>query len=224
MIVCVWLNQSADPHYGGHRPADVAELSVLPTVTARGLPATVLTDCLPAGHRDGVEFVHVDPLGGNPYFDRWRHLNGWLHDAGSHHGFVWATDANDVLLLNDPYPDWLDDSTLYVGSEPVDGPDARSVGFWWMRQLHPDHADWIDAHADLPLLNAGLIGASGDVLREFTDDLLDVFDGCGDVTEMAAVNRVLYERWTDRFVTGDRVHTPMWSFETEHPHSIFAHK
>lgn len=220
MIVCAWLNQSPDPHYGGHRAANRSELVVLDTID--GQPATVLTDCLPAGVEGSIEFVRVAPLGGNPYFDRWHHLHGWLKDQT---GFVWAVDANDVRLLNDPYPDWLREDVLYVGSEPTTGIDARSVGFWWVRQLHGDHADWIDANADLPLLNAGLVGANTSVLAEFVADLLEAFNGCPtDITEMAVINKVLYERWSGRFVTGSPVHTPMWSHLTADPEAVWAHK
>lgn len=219
MIVCAWLNGSPDPHYGGHRVADRSELHLLESTSDHRV--TVLTDCLPAGVDGPVEFVTVEPLGGNPYFDRWRHLHAWLEGRDD---FVWATDANDVRLLNDPYPDWLRvRHLLYVGSEPTDGPNARSVGFWWMRGLHPDHAEWIDANADLPLLNAGIVGAHAPVLREFVGSLLEAFEGVTDVTEMAAINKVLYERW-DLRVTGYPVHTPMWSFTTADPRAIWAHK
>lgn len=219
MIVCVWLNQSPDPHYGGHRTADRSALTVLDTLDNRD--ATVLTDCLTAGSEDHVEIVEVAPLGGNPYHDRWRHLHTWLTGRDD---FIWSVDANDVRLLNDPYPDWLDPDVVYVGSEPATGRDARSVGFWWMRQLHPDHADWIDTNADRPLMNAGILGGSAPVLTEFTGALVEALDGCSDVTDMAAVNWLLYEHWHDRIVTGPSVHTPMWSFIEHHESAIFAHK
>lgn len=219
MITCVWLNQSVDPHYGGHRDADRSALAVLDTLA--GHQATVLTDCLPDLYETGIEIVPVESLGGNPYCDRWRHLDAWLQGRTD---FVWSVDANDVRLLNDPYPDWLRDDVLYVGSEPADGPDARSVGFWWMRGLHPAHGEWIDAHADLPLLNAGLLGGSAAVLAEFTGELLPGLADADDVTDMAAINQLLYERWADRIVTGPTVHSPMWSYCTDHPTAIWAHK
>jgi len=220
VIVSSWLNQSPDPHYGGHRVADRSELRVLDTIDDHH--ATVLTDCLPAGIDGAVEFVRVEPLGGNPYFDRWRHLHAWLQGRND---FVWAVDANDVRLLNDPAPDWLRSDVLYVGSEPADGPDARSVGFWWMRQLHGDHADWIDANADLQLLNAGIVGAHAPLLAEFVGDLLVAFERCPtDITEMAVINMVLYERWRDRMMAGHPVHTPMWSYVTADSDAIWAHK
>lgn len=221
MIVTVWINQVQDPHYGGHRAAERSELSVLDTL--EGHQATVLTDCLADTGEPNVNIVRVESLGGNPYFDRWRHLQAWLEDCDDE--WVWSVDANDVCLLNDPYPDWLDPDVLYVGSEPVDGPNARSCGFWWMTGLHPDHADWLNAHASLRLLNAGLIGGTPQVLREFVSDLTATFKNCpNDVTEMAAVNRVLYDQWTGRYVTGHPVHTPMWSFAASDPVALFAHK
>src|SRR5690606_24647542 len=109
--------------------------------------------------------------------------------------------------------------------EPTSGPDARSLGFWWMAQLHPDHADWLNANADLPLLNAGLVGGSAAVLREFTSAIIAQLDGCTDVTDMAAVNYVLYGmRHRRTIVTGSAVHTPMWSYIESDPQAIWAHK
>lgn len=225
MIVASWLNASPDPHYGhnyagGRRAADWSQLSVLDTIGDHR--ATVLTDCLDEHPSPNVTTVRVASLGGNPYHDRWRHLRAWLDECDE--PFVWAVDANDVRLLNDPYPDWLDPDMLYVGSEPTGGANKRSVGFWWMRQLHPDHADWIDRHAHLPLLNAGLIGGTPVLLREFCRDLIEQLAGCSDVTEMAAEQVVLYERWAGRYVTGHPMHTPMWSFAAADPTAIWAHK
>lgn len=228
MIVTLWLNGTPDPHYGhnyegGRRVADWSEIKVAESVEAAGCEITVITDCL-ADHPD-VEHVHthrVASMGGNPYFDRWRQLRAWLTDRDD--AWIWSTDANDVTLLNDPYPGSLDPEMLYVGSEPADGPNARSVGFWWMRNLHLDHTDWIASHAPLPLLNAGLLGGTPATLREFIRDLTAALEDCpNDVTDMAAVNRVIYDRWADRYVTGGW-HTPMWSFETSHPTAIWAHK
>lgn len=220
MIVTTWLNNVADPHYGGNRPADWAQLSVLATTGDN--PVTVITDCFDEHPSNAVAVYRVESMGGNPYFDRWRQFRRWL--IGCDDYWVWSTDANDVAMLNDPYPDWLEPDMLYVGSEPVDGPNARSVGFWWMRAVHPDHVGWIATHAHLPLLNAGLLGGTPTVLREFVRDLVEALDFCpNDVTEMAAVNRVLYEQWEGRYVTGDW-HTPMWSFMTAHPTAIWAHK
>ncbi len=222
MIFCIWINGSPDPHYGGkRRPADWAELKVLDTTGSHEV--TVATDCLPDHPSQNVHVCRVPPLGGNPYHDRWRHFAAWLTDRDDE--WIWATDANDVALLNDPYPDWLDGDMLYVGSEPVGGENARSVGFWWMRALHTDHADWIATHADLPLLNAGLLGGTPATLREFTRDLVGALEDCpNDVTDMAAVNRVLHDDWSARYVTGHPIHTPMWSFLAADDSSIWAHK
>lgn len=222
MIVTVWLTAVPDPHYvNTTRKPDLAELTVLNTIGDH--EAVVLADGLGAGRLGNVEVVEVESFGGNPYHDRWRQVDAWLRGRPDDE-FVWSTDANDVTLLNDPYPDWLRNDTLYVGSEPVDGPNARNLGFWWMTGLHPDHTDWLAANAHLPLLNAGLLGGTVAVLREFLAELVDHLDGCNDVTDMAAVNWLLYERWTDRYFTGPPVHTPMWSFVTEHPEAIWAHK
>lgn len=221
MIITCWLNASPDPHYNRTLEPDVSQLTVLDSIGDHR--AVVLTDCLPAGIHGNVEFVQVEPLPDrNPYFARWVHIANYLEHFDE---FVWCVDAGDVLLLNDPYPAWLHATTplVYVGSEPDHGEHARSVGFWWVKEVHPAHADWIDANADRPLLNPGILGGGGPWVRSVA---LQIAAGelDGDKTDVAAALRVLYGRWCGSFITGDRVHTPYWSYQTSHPWSIWAHK
>ncbi len=217
MIITCWLNSVEDPHYKRRVDADPSQLTMLDTLD--GHDAVVLTDCLDAGHDGRAQFVRVWPSNLNPYFARWWHIALWCE---SHDGFVWCVDAGDVRLLNDPYPSWLDDETLYIGSEPVDGDNARSVGFWWVEAVHPAHSRWIADNADRALLNPGILGGGTRVVAAFARRVLDLHRD-GDATDMVAANRVAAS-WRGPVASGHPLHTPMWSFRTDDPEALWAHK
>jgi hypothetical protein len=222
VVVTCLFNAQPDPQSGQTWPASLASLSVLDSVTAAGHQTIVLHDCLDEPDTDLVEFVRDDTDIPNAYWRRWAAIARLLEQRPDIER-AWCVDGGDVRLLNYPWPNVLDvdSDVLWVGSEPTTGPDARSVGFWWMRQLHPAHADWIEAHADWRLLNVGLLGGHRDIVRRFACELAACWP-TEDRTDMAAANRILYEG--HRFVTGERVHTPMWSWRTSDPVAIWAHK
>lgn len=222
VITCL-LNAFPDPQYGGFWPADLERLSVIPTVHAHGGHVVVLHDCLELDSTDDTTFVRVDSDVPNAYFARWGHVADYL--ANTTHELVWCVDGGDVRMLNDPFP-WMAPGVLYVGSEPCPDAvrDARSVGFWWVRQYHPDHGEWIAANTDRLLLNGGLLGGDAATVRRFAEEVAAAWP-TRDGTDMAAVNRIAYSSaWLGRFVTGDRVHTPMWSFRLSDRHAWWAHK
>lgn len=210
-----------DPQSGRRWPADPAQVTVLDSLADHDLHAVVLHDGLDVDDTDLVTWVKVDNDVPNAYWARWGHIADWLTDAPVDR--VWCVDAGDVVCLHDPFTHlWPD--VLYLGSEPPPGaPNARTVGFWWMRGHHPDRAAWIDANADRVLLNPGLCGGHRDVVAAFAAQLAACWP-TADLTDMAAANQLAYgPDWHGRVVTGDIVHTPMWSF-TRNDHSWWAHK
>ena len=224
VITCLFTRHP-DPQSGEHWPSDPKVLTVLSSLQRHQVTAVVLYDDEELRPDGRAVYVHVDNDIPNAYWARWRHIADYV--AGLEpDARVWCVDGGDVTLLRrDPFY-LITDSNLYVGSEPgpTDAQHPRSVGFWWMRQLHPTHAAWIDEHADLTLLNVGLVGGHAREVRLFAEQLA----GCWpteDQTDMAAANRLLYSpEWVGRVITGDRVHTPMWSWRTSDPHAIWAHK
>lgn len=220
-VVTCLFNRHPDPQSGRTWPADLGQLTVLDTVRAGGHHAVVINDCLDLTDTPDVTFVRVDNDIPNAYWARWTHIAEWLKGCGLEK--VWCVDGGDVRLLHDPFTH-LWPGVLYLGSEPpVGAPNARSVGFWWMRGHHPDRGDWIEANADRDLLNPGLVGGHAATVWEFAETLAACWP-TADRTDMAAANELAYSAgWLGRFVTGDRVHTPMWS-HTSNDHSWWAHK
>lgn len=76
-----------------------------------------------------------------------------------------------------------------------------------MRATNPTLADWIDANADRPLLNPGLVGGAARDVERFAAQ-------CGqprrDLTDMGAANQIAYSAFPDH-VTGSW-HTPYRAF------------
>lgn len=226
-VILSLFNSFPDPQYGGFWEADLSKLTVLPSLRRHDVHVVIINDCLQSDYQDDehTTYVRVDNDISNAYFARWHHIAEYLDDIADP-GYVWCIDGGDVLLLNNPFPSWLHPGALYIGCEPGrhDKANARWVGFGWMRDFHKDHAQWITEHAGLTLLNPGLVGGRGDIVRGFADELAGAWPTI-DGTDMAAANRIAYsDRWRGCFVTGDRIHTPYWSYRKTDPHAIWAHK
>jgi hypothetical protein len=117
-------------------------------------------------------------------------------------------------MLRDPFPE-MHDGKIYVGYEPT------VVGCDWMRSNHKaEHlVRFMDNNHYKPLLNAGLVGGSREmvmefihaIFRQFTDQKIrnalwwDTQDiGIGD---MAAFNYVAYTMFGSVIETGPKVCT-----------------
>ncbi len=220
VITCLF-NSFPDPQSGETWPAEVDRLTVLDSVHDHGIHAVVLNDCLDQPDTADTTFVRVDNDISCADVARRRHIADGLKETDVER--VWCVDGGDVTLLHDPFAD-LWPGILYIGSEPpADAANGRTVGFWWMRDCHPDRRDWIDRHASRDLLNPGLLGGHRETVAEFAAELTACWP-TEDRTDMAAANQIAYSpEWAGRFVTGDRVHTPMWS-NTRNDHSWWAHK
>src|SRR5690606_40260534 len=85
----------------------------------------------------------------------------WLR-AHPEVGRVWFTDGTDVEMLRDPFPE-MEPGKLYVGSEP------KTLRDEWMVRHHPDRTlqKFMRDNANLPLLNAGLLGGDRDLVLRF---------------------------------------------------------
>ena len=220
VVITSLFTQHPDPQSGRHWEADVSLLTAVDSVHRHGWHAVVISDCLDLDDTPTTTFVRVDNDIPNAYWARWRHIAAFLSQPGDWR-YVWCVDATDVVMLNDPAPH-MRPGPLYIGSEPTDGPNARNVGFWWMRHLHPDHATWIDDHADEQLLNCGIVGGDVGTIREFASAMTIGWPSA-DVTDMAFANRIARGAFPG-FITGPPVHTSMWSFVTADPEAWFAHK
>lgn len=219
LVVTTLLTGQVDPQRGYRWEPDVKLVEDLAaSVVEEGQRLVVLHDSLKKPKREGVEFVKV-PSGINPYFQRWVSIYSWLRDNADVDK-VWCVDGTDVTLLRLPWPHMRVD-TLYVGSEP------ETVGSSWMRSNHRDSliTETFNRFNRKPLLNAGLIGGTRQLVLEFCHDMCvtwesnvkrrfkgeERFDlGIGD---MGALQHVLYgDRWRNRVSIGPHVNTTFRSY------------
>lgn len=234
LVILHLLNAHPDPQYahhypgtGGRWPADLGKLTVIPSILEHSeANIVVLHDCFPPDldhdFGDRMELVHVPPYEAtNAYFARWACTAWYLREHGHNDLRVWCTDGGDVEMRHDPFPHMADD-LLYIGCEPNAGKHERHVGFSWCRQFHPDHAEWIEENASRDLLNPGLLGGDAGTVLCFADLVAQAWP-TADGSDVLAANRVAYDFWLGRIITGDQVHTRYWSYE-RNDHSWWSHK
>jgi hypothetical protein len=177
-----------------------------------GARAVVLVDQA-TGSISSAEVVQVQPSEKSPYVARWDRVSEFLSTIDDE--LVWVSDGTDVVMLREPWST-MKHNTLYVGSEP------ETVGFWWMKEAHQDPTalSWIESNSSLPLLNAGLVGGSREVVIDFINDLRIALDKYPDGSDMAVFNMVAHNR---PHVTGSQVHTTFRSF-TDNGVAWWMHK
>lgn len=146
--------------------------------------------------------VEAEPVRG-VYLDRWVLAADWLQ-AHREVSRVWCVDAGDVVMLREPWAAMLA-GRLYVGSEP-----SALTGNPWMLANHP--APFLQAFIASqpgPLLNAGLLGGDRATVLEFLLGMVELIDTHGDTLglDMGPFNWLAYNRFAERTVTGEQVHT-----------------
>jgi len=220
LVLGVYLTAAPDPQRHRHWPAEPwpAVGSLVDSVHAHGREVVILTDC--AG---GGSFVQVEPRPEeNPLWHRWQLMRDYLarHDDIAR---VFCVDSTDVEMLADPFPH-MEPGRLYVGSEiellgkPWDGVVQR-----WHRNAAPLFEPWVAEHADLPMLNCGLVGGDTETVRRLLDDWLLLRAIGGQHYEQPAFTFLMYERYADRCVTGHPVHTQFKAYQRT-PGAWWKHK
>lgn len=166
---------------------------------------------------DGYGSIKVT-TGTNPYVQRWIAYYQYLRDTLA--DLVFVTDAFDVTMLREPWPE-MQRGLLYVGYEPT------VIGIPWMRDKHPQHKDWIADNADRMLLNCGVIGGDRNTVMEFCHDMVGELLATESVLDMGPFNKLAYsDKWNSRIVAGPRVTSLFKHQETKKTNqwSWFAHK
>lgn len=204
VVLGAYLNAARDPERDHHWPADAgpAVASLVDGVHAHGREVVVLSDCA-----EGGPFVRVEPRPDeNPYWRRWRLIRDYLA-RNEDIARVFCVDSTDVEMLADPFPH-MESGLLYIGSEverlgtPWDGRAQR-----WHRDVAPLFESWVVKHAELPMLNCGLVGGEPGTIMRLIDEwqLLEALGG--QRNEQPAFAFLMYERYAGRYVTGHPVHT-----------------
>ncbi|MDM3311197.1 glycosyltransferase [Citrobacter sp. Cb223] len=210
VVITSLITAQVDPQRGARMKADASALQKWSN-SIQGVKKVILADELTKAP-DGAELVSVPDAGITPYFSRWLHLFQYLR-ANKHYNFVWSTDGTDVEMLRSPW-DEMEPGKIYVGSEHA------TYSLKWMRDNHHGrfYTDFLNKHANEPLLNSGLLGGRREDVMAFVHRMIRLYfwieshrfwgteKAPSTVVEMGAFG-VAAKEFGDRIVTGPKVHT-----------------
>ena len=210
VVITTLLTSQPDPQRG-------SKMSALPDMlnkwasSLRQCVGIALVDELQTGPA-GIELYRVPDVKMNVYFRRWLHI--WQHlREHPEYRFVWCTDGTDVEMLRAPWEEMLP-GKVYVGSEPKTYADI------WAKQNHPEriYQEFIDAHRNDVMLNAGLLGGSRADVMSFAHGIIRLYyriesyrfwkkeQAGAAVGDMIAFGLVA-QSFADRIITGPLVHS-----------------
>ena len=210
VVITSLITAQVDPQRGIRMKVDASVLQNWSN-SIQGVKKVVLADELTKAP-DGAELVSVPDAGMTPYFSRWLHLYQYLRANENIH-FVWFTDGTDVEMLRSPW-DEMEPGKVYVGSEHA------TYSLKWMRDNHHGrfYTDFLNKHANDPLLNSGLLGGKREDVMAFVHRMIRLYylieshrfwgteKAPSTVVEMGAFG-VAAKGFGDRIVTGPKVHT-----------------
>lgn len=172
----------------------------------------------------------LEPIKINPYWQRWVTYREYLITHRHYLGFVWCVDATDVEMLRDPFPH-MEHGKLYVGDEP-----GNIGGNVWLTRhhKHPMLQAFFRNNRST-ILNAGLVGGDVETMIEFTGHMIDMYQRCehdaqikgwpnSGMTDMGALNYVVYTHFKGRFSHGKHVNTVFKGYEADNGISWWKHK
>ncbi|PJD09534.1 glycosyltransferase family 2 protein [Enterobacter bugandensis] len=210
VVITTLLTSQPDPQRGTKMTASPDMLAKWAS-SLRNCGRIALVDELQAPPGD-VELYRVPDVKMNVYFRRWLHIWQHLRDHPEYR-FVWCTDGTDVEMLRAPWGE-MHPGKVYVGSEPKTYADT------WTKQNHPEriYQEFIEAHRNDVMLNAGLLGGSRADVMAFAHGIIRLYyriesyrfwkkeQAGAAVGDMLAFG-IVAQSFADRLVTGPLVHT-----------------
>nr|DAP73826.1 MAG TPA: putative glycosyltransferase [Caudoviricetes sp.] len=210
VVITTLLTSQPDPQRGSKMTASPDMLNKWAS-SLRQCVGIALVDELQTAPA-GIELYHVPDVKMNVYFRRWLHI--WQHlREHPEYRFVWCTDGTDVEMLRAPWEEMLP-GKVYVGSEPKTYADI------WAKQNHPEriYQEFIDAHRNDVMLNAGLLGGTRADVMAFAHGIIRLYyriesyrfwkkeqTGAA-VGDMLAFG-IVAQSFAEKLVTGPLVHT-----------------
>lgn len=179
---------------------------------------------LATGNGRPVEFIEQPSPKINFFLYRHQVIWQWLHQHAEVRR-IWAVDGTDVTQLRDPFTG-MQPGKIHLGWEP------KTLADPWMLDRHKEHHvhQFLTDHPALQLLNAGLIGGDRATMLEFLHQLyaywydVEMVSGPHDQGDMGQLQRLAYEHFADRLVTGTQVATVFKAFQGDNGLSWWAHK
>ncbi|EPB4100636.1 glycosyltransferase family 2 protein [Klebsiella pneumoniae] len=210
VVITTLLTSEPDPQRGSKMTASPDMLNKWAS-SLRQCVGIALVDELQTAPA-GIELYYVPDVKMNVYFRRWLHIWQHLRDHPEYR-FVWCTDGTDVEMLRAPWEEMLP-GKVYVGSEPKTYADI------WAKQNHPEriYQEFIDAHRNDVMLNAGLLGGSRADVMSFAHGIIRLYyriesyrfwkkeQAGAAVGDMIAFGLVA-QSFADRIITGPLVHS-----------------
>ncbi|HCU2333896.1 TPA: glycosyltransferase family 2 protein [Klebsiella aerogenes] len=227
VVITTLLTSQPDPQRGTKLTASPDMLAKW-AASLRQCGRIVLVDELHAAPA-GVELCPVADVQMNVYFRRWLHIWQHLRDHPEYR-FVWCTDGTDVEMLCAPWEE-MQPGKVYVGSEPKTYADA------WAKQHHPEriYQEFIEQHRNDVMLNAGLLGGTRADVMAFAHGIIRLYyriesyrfwkkeQAGAAVGDMLAFG-IVAKSFSDRIVTGPRVHTVFKSEGIGKEYAWWKHK
>lgn len=227
VVITTLLTSQPDPQRGTKMTASPDMLAKWAS-SLRNCGRIALVDELHTAPED-IELYRVPDVKMNVYFRRWLHIWQHLRDHPEYR-FVWCTDGTDVEMLRAPWGE-MEAGKVYVGSEPKTYADT------WAKQNHPEriYQEFIEAHRNNVMLNAGLLGGSRADVMAFAHGIIRLYyriesyrfwrkeQAGAAVGDMLAFGIVAHS-FAGKVVTGPHVHTVFKSEGTGKEYAWFKHK
>lgn len=210
VVITTLLTSQPDPQRGT-KMAAAPDMLTTWAASLRNCGRIALVDELQTAPAD-VELYRVADVKMNVYYRRWLHIWQHLRDHPEYR-FVWCTDGTDVEMLRAPW-DEMQPGNVYVGSEPKTYSDT------WAKQNHPEriYQDFIEAHRNHVMLNAGLLGGTRADVMAFAHGIIRLYyriesyrfwkkeQAGAAVGDMLAFGIVAHS-FAGKVITGPHVHT-----------------
>lgn len=209
IFVTCYFTGTADTQKKQKWEADIKQLwKLITSIQKTGNKLIVLHDCFDDPKYKNVEFIKVE-TSLNPYIQRWVSYYQLLRNRAFRN--VFFIDGTDVEILRTP--DWQNlGELLWVGDE------NDVLNCQWIKAHHntPTLNKFYKDFANLTLLNAGVVGGSYEVLKEFIRLLVDfcMTEKSVGMTDMAAFNYICRTKFKERIKHGRQVTTVFKNYET----------
>ncbi|KAA5961023.1 MULTISPECIES: glycosyltransferase family 2 protein [Pantoea] len=227
VVITTLLTSQPDPQRGSKMAATPDLLSKW-AASVKSADAVVLVDELETAPA-GATLHRVPDVAMNVYFRRWLHIYQHLRDHPEYR-WVWCTDGTDVEMLHEPWQE-MEPGKIYVGSEPKTYADA------WAAANHPEacYQQFLTQHRKDLMLNAGLLGGSRAEVMAVAHGIVRLYyhieslrcwkkEGAASAIGDMIAFAIVAHRYSDRLVTGPRVHTVFKSNGIGKDYAWWQHK
>jgi len=218
LILTSYFTGQKDPQRNERWVADITKLDPL-IDSLQGCNLIVFNDCFDGDKYRGCELIKTK-IDINPYFARWAAYLSYIKSNTDVYR-AWCVDATDVTLQYSPFEDMKNDR-LYIGDED------ETIGNKWLQKHHsvPVFYDFYRTFRNRRLLNAGIVGGKRDQLIELFSDIIDLYnkyEGNLGMTDMAALNFIINNKYLHMITHGEQVNTIFKSYQSNN-FSWFKHK